>query len=375
VDQTTRVFTMQIGETFQWLGYSLDTGNLLWGPTTVSIPNGFQYFGSGLGIGQCAVSAYSKIYVQGYGGEIWCYDISNGNLLWQFGNGGSGNSTNDGINSPWGLLPTMISGIADGKVYVYSQQHGNGAQSPYYKGEMIWVLNATTGQQIWSIPFQGPNDGGPGYPEGSIADGEYVNQNMYDNQIYAFGQGPSATTVTAPNVAATAGTPVVIRGTVLDVSAGTKQNEQAADFPYGVPVASEASESQWMEYVYMQKPMPTNFTGVTVTVWAIDPNNNYITLGTATSDATGLYSLTWTPPTVPGNYVITATFAGSNSYWGSSAETTMVVESAHPTIAPTATTQINAATPTDLAMYLAIGVIAIIIAIAIVGALILRKRP
>jgi hypothetical protein len=53
----------------------------------------------------------------------------------------------------------------------------------------------------------------------------------------------------------------------------------------------------------------------------------------------------------------------------------MVVENAHPTVAPTATTQINAATPTDLAMYLAIGVIAIIIAIAIVGALILRKRP
>ncbi len=79
-----------------------------------------------------------------------------GNLLWQFGNGGVGNSTDDGINSPWGLLPTMISAIADGKVYAYSQQHGNGAQSPYYKGERIWVLNATTGEQIWTTLFQGP---------------------------------------------------------------------------------------------------------------------------------------------------------------------------------------------------------------------------
>ena len=192
---------MQIGETFQWLGYSLDTGNLLWGPTTTVFPTGYQYFGSGLGIGQCAVNAYGNIYVQGYGGEVWCYSTATGNLLWRFGSGGPGNSTDDGINSPWGLLPTMISAIADGKVYVYSQQHGNGAQSPYYKGEMIWVLNATTGQQIWSMPFQGPNSGGPGYPEGSIADGEYVNQNMYDNQIYAFGQGPSATTVTAPQTA------------------------------------------------------------------------------------------------------------------------------------------------------------------------------
>ncbi len=67
---------MQIGETFQWLGYSMDTGNLVWGPTTTVFPDGYQYFGSGLGIGQCAVEAYGNIYVQGYGGEIWCYNDS-----------------------------------------------------------------------------------------------------------------------------------------------------------------------------------------------------------------------------------------------------------------------------------------------------------
>ena len=66
--------------------------------------DGYQYFGSGLGIGQCGIDAYGNIYIQGYGGEVYCYATANGDLLWQFGNGGEGNSTNDGINSPWGLL-------------------------------------------------------------------------------------------------------------------------------------------------------------------------------------------------------------------------------------------------------------------------------
>jgi hypothetical protein len=268
----------------------------------------------------------------------------------------------------------MISAIADGKVYVYSQQHGNGAQSPYYKGERIWVLNATTGQQIWTTLFQGPNDGGPGYPEGSVADGEYVNQNMYDNQIYAFGQGPSATTVSAPQTAINVGQKVVLQGTVLDVSAGTKQNQQAADFPYGIPVASDESESAWMEHVYMQKPSPTTFTGVTVSLTAVDPNGNSVQIGTATTDAQGLYHYTWTPPDVTGDYKITASFAGTNSYYGSASETAMAVAPA-PTIAPTAVPQANLATTADLMTYIVVAVVAIIIAIAIATLLMLRKHP
>ena len=65
------------------------------------------------------------------------------------------------------------------------------------------ALNATTGQQIWSIICMPENNGGSGYPESIVADGEYVNYNNYDNQIYAFGQGPSQTTVTAPNTGLT----------------------------------------------------------------------------------------------------------------------------------------------------------------------------
>jgi hypothetical protein len=373
IDPTTNVLTLEIGETFQIVGYNALTGAYLWGPTTTVFADGFQYFGSGMGIGQTAVDAYGNLYVDGYGGEVWCYDTANGKLLWQFGNGGAGNTTDAGINSPWGLLPTLIDAVANGEVFVSSQQHGNGALSPYYKGEMQWVLNATTGQEIWSIYFQAPNSGGSGYPEGAIADGVYVQYNFYDNQIYAFGQGLSQTTVTAPNPVTSEGSPMIIRGTVIDVSAGTKQNQQAADFPNGVPAVSDASQSAWMEYVYMQKPMPTNVTGVPVTISVLDSNGNYRQIGTTTTDASGMFTLTWMPD-IPGNFTVTALFAGSNSYWGSSAETSFYATAA-PSVTPTTTPQSNLATTTDLMMYIAVAAIAIIIAIAIATVLTLRKRP
>ena len=161
----------------------------------------------------------------------------------------------------------------------------------------------------------------------------------------------------------------------MDISAGTKQTEQTADFPNGVPCASDASMTDWMGYVYQQQPEPTNFTGVTVTLTAIDPNDNFITLGTATTDANGLYHYTWTPPSVPGNYLVTATFAGTNGYWGSNAQTAMVVQSAPPTPAPTAAPVTGLATMSALTHGIVAAIIAIIIAIAIVGLLLIRKKP
>ena len=73
------------------------------------------------------------------------------------------------------------------------------------------------------------------------------------------------------------------------------------DFPNGVPVVSDASESAWMEYVYMQKPEPTNVIGVPVTLSVIDSNGNQRQIGTATTDASGTFALTWTPD-IPGNF-------------------------------------------------------------------------
>jgi hypothetical protein len=120
---------------------------------------------------------------------------------------------------------------------------------------------------------------------------------------------------------------VLIEGTVTDTAAGTTQAEQKARFPNGVPAVSDASMSAWMEYVYMQKPCPTNATGVEVLLQTLDPNGNFYDIGTATSDAYGKFSLLWQPP-VPGKYTIIATFAGSESYYTSYAETALGVTAA-----------------------------------------------
>jgi hypothetical protein len=159
----------------------------------------------------------------------------------------------------------------------------------------------------------------------------------------------------------------------MDISTGTKQNQQAADFPNGVPASSDVSMKDWMGYVYQQKPLPTNFTGVPVSIIAIDPNGNYITLGTATTDTNGLFHYTWTTPNVPGDYSVYATFAGTNGYWPSKAVTSMTVQegpqaTAVPTPAPTSMTD----------TYVLGSAIAIIVAIALVGVvlvLLVRKRP
>ena len=163
----------------------------------------------------------------------------------------------------------------------------------------------------------------------------------------------------------------------MDTAAGTKQMEQTADFPQGVPCVSDASESAWMEYVYMQYPMPTDVTGVPVTIYAIDPNGNQIILGSTTTDSSGLYSIEVNTNDLTagsGLYKVTATFSGSNSYWGSSAASTFDVSPATTTI-PTSAPQSGLASNATL-MY---GIIAIIIVIIVIGAilamLMLRKRP
>ena len=171
-------------------------------------------------------------------------------------------------------------------------------------------------------------------PGQGIAYGVLLHLNGYDGQIWAYGKGPSAVTVTAPDNGVTTSTPIRIRGTVLDVSAGTTQEEQKFAFPYGVPCVSEASQSAFMEYVYENQAEPTNTTGVPVTLTETDHNGNTYTIGTTRTNAMGVYGFQWTPP-VEGNYSITATFAGSNSYWGSAASTYMYAGGTHATTAPT----------------------------------------
>jgi hypothetical protein len=196
--------------------------------------------------------------------------------------------------------------------------------------------------------------------------------NTYDMQIYAIGKGPSSTTVEAPMTGVNVGSSLIIRGTVTDVSPGTQQIDTTLRFPNGVAAVSDSSMPQWMKYVYQQTSAPTNAKGVDVAISVVDANGNYRTIGTATSDSMGAYSFAWTPD-IAGKYTVIATFAGSASYYGSSAESSFVADSVAATVAPTPAPQSTAD------MYIVPGIIGIIVAIFVVGALLavllLKKHP
>jgi len=362
LDPVNRVWTLTDAETMQWLGYDLRDGKLLWGPTTIEVP-AMQYFSSGSGANQRAVTAYGNLYTQGFGGEINCINTTNGAHQWRY------NNTNSGIDTGWGHMPTFINAIADGKVYAFNNEHS--PASPLYKGYSIYCINAYTGEEIYKMLSWAGQTGGTGTSTSILADGSLTYYNYYDNQLYCVAKGPTKTTISAPNLAATAGQSVVISGTVTDISAGTNQHEQAARFPNGVPAASDASMSAWMEYVYMGQSKPTNFIGVEVKISVIDANNNHRVIGTATTNSDGFYSHNWIAD-ITGTYTVIATFEGTGGLYGSNSNSAFAVDGATPTQPP----------PTDnrsvTDQYFIPAVIGIIIAIIIVGLATifsLRKKP
>jgi hypothetical protein len=375
------------------MGASITTGNLLWNVTINDI-----FFPTGI------VADHGKAAVRVLGGWWDCWNTQTGQLLWQSAKPG----TADGESYPWGdfgaytiasyggliydfsyagiyaidwnngkiawhfmapcapfegaWYPSMsffsnAPQIADGKLYYANGEHS--PTEPLARGWRLWCLNATTGEYIWDI------NGGGG--AGAVADGYLTYDNKYDGYMYVFGKGPSATTVSAPQTEITVGKSVIISGTVLDESPAQP----------GAAAVSKDSMTTYMEYLHQQRPLDgfyhnVTVTGVPVSIDSIDPNNNYVHIGTVMSDAKGNFGLVWTP-TIPGEHQIIATFAGDDSYGSSWATTYAVVTDApQPTAEPTPT-------PTSMSdMYLLPSVAGIIVAIAVVGAvlvLMLRKRP
>jgi hypothetical protein len=364
-DPTNNVFIFEDKETFVHYGYSLTTGERVWGPTTVpeDTTTDWNYFSL-----DTDTVGYGKLFYTGYSGIVYAYDTSNGNLLWTYGNGGAGNSTSSGFETAYGRYPITVSAIADGKIFLRTTEHS--PNSPLFKGALMRAINATDGTEIWTIPDWGNIMYGGVTP---IADGILTALNTYDSQIYAYGKGPSALSVEAPKASIELGRSLVISGMVTDIAAGTQQTEQAGRFPNGVPAVSDASQSAWMQYVYMQKPKPTDVTGVTVSINVLDANNNYRNIGTTTTDSSGAFSLQWTPD-IQGKYTVIATFSGSESYYPSSSETSFAVDPAHPTEAPTATPL-----QSNLVEQYFVPAVAGIIAAIVIGfaltILVLRKRP
>ena len=334
----------------KWIGYDIYTGNKLWEtspPEAEFNPFGYYSFPSLIHTESVTI-AEGKLFTGGYTGAVFCYDLKTGKSLWNY--------TDYTGRTVFPYFTLMLGPVADGKIFVGTHEHS--ADTPLFKGNKVRALDIETGKEVWTMY-------GWAHPYTfAVADGTLIYWNNYDHQVYAVAKGPTATTVDAPKAAVTLGNSLVLTGTVMDVSPGTKQLEQSMRFANGVPAVSDASMSHWMEYVYMQKAFPTNTTGVDVKISVIDANNNLREIGTATSDASGFYSFQWTPD-ITGKYTVIAAFPGSEGYYRSFAEAAFAVDNAPPPVeTPT--------TPPDMTgTYVTYATIAIIAAIAVVGAILL----
>ena len=216
--------------------------------------------------------------------------------------------------------------ITDGKVYMGYAEHS--PIDPKPRGGPFICVDAMTGEEIWRADgmFMQSRWGG----RAIIGDSIMVTLDHYDSCIYAVGKGPTAVAVEAPSIGVPLGSSVVIRGTVMDVSPGTKDPRIALRFPKGVPAVSDESMADWMRYVYKQFPLDpmAKIDGVWVAFEAIDPEGNYVNIGGTTTDGrTGTFSIPWKPDK-PGLWTLLLTFPGSKSYYSSCAMITVLVEPA-----------------------------------------------
>jgi hypothetical protein len=342
-----------------WHCWDMRTGAYLWKSELSSWPWGT--FGT---YGSCS---YGGMIMSNQFDSVTAINWTNGKIVWSYYDPAASpyetpyTAGNETVN-PWHACGQ----IADGIYYTMNAEHS--ADMPIKRGWRMHAINITTGEEIWGFACtqSGSTDGSRVF-QGAIADGYMAFSDAYDCMMYVVGKGQSQTTVTAPDVEVTKGTGIVIKGSVLDLSPAQP----------GTACVSKGSMTTVMEHIHMQLPIAgiyNNLTiiGVPVSIDAVDPNGNAVHIATVTSDGySGTFGYTWKPD-IPGQYTITATFAGDDSY-GSSFATTYASVVEAPAASPTPTASPPVVNPPYEMYTIGMGV-AIIIAIA-VAVLVLRKRP
>jgi hypothetical protein len=352
-----RVICFEEKKTLTRWGYSLDTGAMLWESDPEPQMNYYSMYDN-----------YYKgmLLSPSWGGVILAYNITTGDIVWNY------TASNVGWESPYGNYPINIFAICDDKIYTLTGEHS--ISQPMYRGPNLRCINATTGEEIWKILGFSANGGASlGGQYAQMADGKVLALNFFDNEIYCFGKGPSATTVFIQDDVITHGDSALIKGTVTDqTETGRRNTNEMFDFSLkGTPAISDDDMGAWMEYMFMQQARPENAKGVEVVLETLDPNGNFYEIGRTTSDSNGNFGLKFTPE-VPGDYQILATFAGSKSYGPSYASTYLSVDEA-----PQATPTAPPPEPSMADIYFmpaTIGIIIAIVAVGLVLVLMLRKR-
>jgi outer membrane protein assembly factor BamB len=301
----------------QYYGFSQNTGECLWGPTDPE-----HYLNTF--VGTESTIAYGMLISSGVSGITYCYNVTNGDLLWTY----------EAVDpyqeilwaNSWWTKPMFVT---DGLIYMAHMEHSSIDPKP--RGAPFICLNMSTGDEVWRVngllrqTYWGSN--------AIMGDSVIVTMDTYDQRVYAVGKGPSKTTADIQNNVIKLGSSTLIEGRVIDESPGTKEYALTARFPNGVPVVSDEVMSEWMLYVYKQFEHP-EILGVPVKIEIIDPNGDYAWIGTATTDTDGTFVYSFIPK-VEGKYTIFATFDGSKAYYGSYSTCYVMVDPApapYPTV-------------------------------------------
>ncbi len=303
VDPEDDVFLFSETMTRKWWGFNLTTGEQIWETDPEPDMNFYGTFAT-------PPIYQGKFFSSGYGGELIAYNLTTGDIEWKY------TAAQEGYESPYGNYPIGVACISDGKIFLTSSEHS--PTQPLWRGSKIRCINATDGEEIWSINHWaiGPGQSAQGSGSGVfISDGHLVSLNAYDNRIYCYAKGPSETTVSASPKVSAWGSSVIVEGTVTDQSPGAM----------GAACIADEYMTDWMEYLYMQQACPQNAMGVEVKLEALDPNGNFYEIDRTTCDQTGYYSFMFEPE-VPGKYTLIATFEGSDGYYSSYATTTIGVD-------------------------------------------------
>ena len=284
-------------------------------------------------------------------GTMRAYSLQDGHEVWR-------STAIASTEYPNNVVPYVCSVIlVDGKLYGYAGYSSAYKINPILRHSMLVCIDAANGDTIFTL--------NGGLRPSAAANGYVIATGDHDGNLYCLGKGKTSTTVTASPKVGIAGSSILVEGTVMDQSPASPNT----------PAISDADMSEWMDYLHMQNATllnsPPTPKGVTVKLVALGPNHgDVIDIGTVTSDSGGLFKKMWTPPS-EGEYTVYATFDGSNSYYGSYAETALGV-----TKAPQAPTNGGGPTtePVDNTMtIIGVGVVLAII-MAIVGVLLYRKK-
>ena len=126
-------------------------------------------------------------------------------------------------------MPIFVSAIADGKVYAFNNEHS--PNSPLYNGYNIYCINATSGEEIYKMLSWSGQTGGTGTSHSSPSRRLTSLLQLLRQPTLLHKQRCNTNNSVSSKLSSSIWPKRSNRRTVIDISSGTTQTEQACASP------------------------------------------------------------------------------------------------------------------------------------------------